>query len=339
MWQGPLPSGTMKKLSIITVAYNEASNLQRLKQSFDEQEVPQGWSIETVLVDNGSSDDSARLAIHLGFTKVVQDGSPTVAGCRNRGAQEATGDILAYVDADCELGEGWVERVIGLLEKEKEMVVGWPVEPPKPMTWVQRAWHAHWVNKRGKIDGLVTGELAMTLITTANMSMTRNVFHLVGGFDETLKSGEDTNFLLRANQKGIKLIAVPALKVVHHGEPRTLAQFYKQQQWHCSKNGFRKILSLCGGRSGGNALWYTVLYTMFVIVALVGCIAAVLGFPKYLLAVIPVCMLLISPSAVIAIRAKRLSLIGQLPVLYFVYGWVRMWNMFGASRDRKHTWK
>ena len=48
----------MKTLSIITVAYNESKNLSRLKKSIDAQHIPKGWHIETVLVDNGSHDDS-----------------------------------------------------------------------------------------------------------------------------------------------------------------------------------------------------------------------------------------------------------------------------------------
>ena len=330
----------MNTLSIITVAYNESKNLSRLKNSIDAQQIPKGWRIETVLVDNGSHDDTALIAGRLGYIRVVSQPRGTIATCRNRGFEVSSGDLIAYVDADCELSQGWVERVIDALGDQITGIIGWPVTPPIPMTWVQRAWHAHWTNKRGHITSALAGERAMTLITTANMSMTRSTMESVGGFDATLHSGEDMNFLLRAFHLGIPTIALPSLNVVHHGEPRSLRAFYHQQRWHCSKSSFRSILRANGGVKGGNAVWYTLLFAVFLALAVCGVLYAIitqrLGWG--LMFISPFTLLLFGPALMIVRRSGKIMLQLQLPVLYFIYGWVRVSDWLGVGR-KKRSWR
>lgn len=328
----------MKTLSIITITYKEMGNLACLKHSIGAQIIPSGWHVETLLVDNGSDDGTAALGVELGYAKVVSQ-TGTIAACRNRGFRESSGKMICFVDADCELGEGWVKQVVDLLGEQECAIAGWPVSPPSPMTWVQRAWNAHWVNKRGYHDQAVTGERAMTLITTANMSMNKSVMERVGGFDESLRSGEDMNFLLRAHHKGIDLRASPLLKVIHHGEPRTIRQFYQQQRWHCSKNSFVKILLTSGGLCGGNAFWYTIIYTGAFLAAVIGCVIAAFDTPWWLIAALPLGVLVSFPAIVIAWRAKQLPLLFELPVLYFIYGWVRMGDCLGVGPHCCKSWR
>lgn len=329
----------MEKLSIIVVAYNESENLARLKRSMDAQTVPPEWRIETVLVDNGSYDETRNLAVELGFTRVVQDDSATVSGCRNWGGHESSGKIICFVDADCEIGAGWIQQVIDLLGEQDYAIAGWPVSPPSPMSWVQHAWQAHWTNKRGRVEDEVFGERAMTMITTANMSMTRDLFQLLGGFDESLHSGEDTNFMLRAHQKGVKICANLGLKVIHHGEPKTLSDFYRQQQWHCSKKSLREIWRANRGETGGNALWFTLAYTASFSLT-IACVIGGLFVDKWLyIGIIPILVLLIFPALVIAWRAGDGRLAYELPVLYGVYGWVRMSDLVGMGAVKKKSWR
>ncbi|NCD41220.1 MAG: glycosyltransferase [Bacteroidia bacterium] len=329
----------MKTLSIITVAYNEAKNITRLKRSIDAQRLPKGWRIETVLVDNGSHDDTALIAGRLGYIRVVSQMKGTIAACRNRGFDEASGDLIAYVDADCELGVDWMEPVVEVLEDKSLGIVGWPVVPPTPMTWVQRAWHAHWTNKRGHITSALSGERSMTLITTANMTMTRAAMEQVGGFDASLRSGEDMNFLLRAFHLHIPLMAQPSLHVVHHGEPRSLRAFYHQQRWHCSRNSFLKMIRSGSLLRGANALWFTLFFTMSLTGALLSLLLLCIGMSGWAaLGVLPFLLIIWAPAWVIACRAKRMGFFVSLPVLYFVYGWVRMVELFGFHYS-KNSWR
>src|SRR6185503_5435083 len=64
------------------------------------------YDIETIVVDNGSQDDSAGVARrHLARVLTL---SGEVAQLRNAGAGESSGEVLAFVDADNEISAGWV---------------------------------------------------------------------------------------------------------------------------------------------------------------------------------------------------------------------------------------
>ena len=308
----------MRTISVVVVAFNETKNLTRLQAAVYGARLPDGWMLESVLVDNGSTDGTAEVAERLGFTRVVKS-IGTIAAARNAGWRAASGELVAYTDADCEPDVHWVEEIIRLIGN-KDRIVGWPVEPPRPMTWVQAAWHAHWTSKRGRVDedcrpktedgrpipGVICGEKAMTLITTANLSLRRETMNRLGGFDEGLESGEDMNLLLRAQGMGVELVASPSLRVTHHGEPHTLREFYHQQQWHCSKGSFGKILKQTGRIRGGNAVWFTLLFGVGLALGLAGIVLAVIiQNGLYLMGLLPLLGLIGGPAVVIACRAMK----------------------------------
>lgn len=215
------------------------------------------------------------------------------------------------------------------------------------------------------------------MITTANLSLRRETMERLGGFEEELESGEDMNLLLRAQGMGVEMVASPSLRVVHHGEPRTLREFYRQQKWHCSKRSFGRILRQGGnGRiRGGNAVWFTLAFGVGMVMGTAGVAGAVLsGNWWWLAGALPLAGLLAGPAVVIASRMEddglktvdgrgrerfrhrrirlrrttfnaqlamfkgRVGLAGRLVVLYAVYGWVRVMDLMGLVK-RPRSWR
>lgn len=77
--------------------------------------------IEIILADDGSTDDSVRVAERLG-AKVVK--SPTTSGppaARNLGAEQARGQILLFVDSDIALEPDAVANAVQLLESDPQL--------------------------------------------------------------------------------------------------------------------------------------------------------------------------------------------------------------------------
>lgn len=330
-------------LTVMAVALNEARHVARLQASVDRLKRPAGVEIETLLVDGGSRDGTAEAARAAGFSKVVELPGANIPICRNRAVREASGDWLAFVDADCELADDWLEQAAPFLRATPKIVLAWPARAPEPMTWVQAAWLYHWMNKNRQMQDWgghrVVKEEGFRLATTRNMVMHRAVCDEIGGFNEELSTGEDTDFAFRAYMAGIPVLGVPDLRVFHHGEPATIAQFYRQQIWHANRKSYQHIVKASGGRVGGNAPLFSMLFLGGVLLAALGLLAAVLlGHPAPLLALFPLAGLVSGPAFLISRRGGSFAHFPALCAIYFVYGWARSLDLLGLART-KTSWK
>jgi len=328
-------------VSFIVVTFNEAKALPRVQESFARLKRPDGFTIELIAIDGGSRDGTPEVARSCGFDKVVILPGANIPVCRNAGIKEASGDWIAFVDGDCLLDENWLIHASKLLTKYPALILGWPASPPTPGTWVQRAWYAHWMNKnpvQENDDGepvVKTGGFRM--ITTRNMIMHRKIAAIVGGFDENLSTGEDTDFVFRATMAGIPAWGLPALKSVHLGEPDTLKKFFRQQVWHANRKAYKTIAEKSGMKSGGNAPLFTALFFACFVCAIT---SLILGFihPLFWLGLLPLPGLLLALAGITSLRAGDLLLLFPLSVLYGAYGIARSIDLVGLARQ-KPSWK
>jgi glycosyltransferase involved in cell wall biosynthesis len=329
----------VKTISIIVVTLNEAAHIQQLMSSIDRLERPSDLALETILIDGGSTDGTADAAHKADFAKLIVIEGASIPACRNRGLAEARGKIIAFLDGDCEPARDWLVNALPHLEGTDPVIIGWPVKPPTPGTWVQRAWHTHWMFKnRAATSNEPVREEAFRLITTRNMLLTRSTADQLGGFDEHLPTGEDTDFVFRAYAKGIRVLGVPSLCVTHHGEPSTLGDFFRQQLWHANKSSYAKIMNTPGTRAGRNAVIFSWAYALSFVLCLLAIPAAVL-IPKSAWALtLPLIALLLGPAVLIALRAGNPVLIPALTALYGAYGLARTLDLLGLGRD-KRSWK
>ncbi len=324
----------MPKVSVIVVTLNEAAHLPRLKSALSALHLPPGTELETILVDGGSTDGTAGLGRSLGFSQVLELPGARIPVCRNRGLSAAGGDWIAFLDGDCEPALDWLDVAAACLGSSTPQLIGWPVSPPTPGTWVQRYWNVHWLNKHqgGTAD-------AFRLLTTRNMLMHRAVPNALQGFDEELHTGEDTDFALRAAQHGFPVTAIPELRVIHHGEPATLRQFFLQQLWHANRKSYQKIARATGLRSGGNAVVFSALFLAGLTLSLLSILLAAWSHePRFLWLALPLPALIALPAALMAFRAKSGRAFLPLCALYAAYGLARSVDLAGLHRT-KISWK
>lgn len=223
----------MKTVSVVIPAKNEEKHLPRCLASLARQTYPRD-KVEIIVVDNGSTDRTREIAEGFG-ARVLRDDASNVSGLRNRGAAISTGEVLAFVDADCEAAPDWIER--GLAYWGDGHVAGWgaPPEPPEGGTWVQKTWYL--VRKKEKpvqdVDWL----------ETMNLFVRRSDFEAVGGFNESLVTCEDVDFSYRLRAQG-RIVADARIRVIHHGEAATVKDFCRKELWRGRSN-------LAGLRSHG----------------------------------------------------------------------------------------
>lgn len=331
------------RLSIISVTYNEARHVARLQQAVNRLQRPDSVEVETILVDGGSKDGTVEAARAAGFTRIVMLPGASIPVCRNAGLREATGDWIAFLDGDCEPASDWLEQARPFLEQEPRVLVAWPARPPEPHTWVQAAWLFHWSQKNPhreiRLGREVVAREGFRLATTRNMLLHRAVADQLGGFNEELTTGEDTDFAFRADQAGIPVLGLPALRVAHYGEPATFGQWYKQQLWHANRKSYRHIQNISGGKIGGNAPRFTALYLSTLSLGLLGLAAALITDHWSLITLfLPFLGLIAGPAALLSWRGRTARYFLGLCVLYTAYGFARSIDLLGLHQA-KPSWK
>jgi glycosyltransferase involved in cell wall biosynthesis len=212
-------------ISFVVPALNEAAYLPQCIHSIKRLKYPTCVSdVEIFVVDTGSTDQTLAIAATLD-ARVLQISGATVAGARNRGAQEARGEILAFVDADCELPPDWLVYGMRHLEQTEIAAIGTSLmRPPSTATWVERHWHRL---------GYATPHAAcerVRWLPTSNLLVRRDAFQAVDGFDESLITCEDCDFGYRLSRVHT-LILENRVQTRHLRESRTMVELFKREWW------------------------------------------------------------------------------------------------------------
>lgn len=181
----PPPDG----ISVIVPAYNEEKHLPAtlgsLIRARDFLDANDPGLVELLVVDNGSTDQTAGIAGKLG-ARVVQESEHNIASVRNTGARTAARDILVFVDADTSVPESVLWRIHSLTADPN--VLGGAVDTDyRPTRLLLRVYLRLW-RLLGRVLGMAQG---------ATQFCRREVFVGLGGYDEQLYMGEDVDFFRR----------------------------------------------------------------------------------------------------------------------------------------------
>jgi len=210
-----------KEISFVIPVFNEERILAKQLDCIQEFK-PAGMTTEIIVVDNCSTDNSAEVARSKGVDAVIQC-SGTVSAVRNLGVEHSSGSILVFLDADVFLTDEWkrnIGQTLSRLAEDPLIVTGSWVCIPSPGSWIERTWFAR------------LEETPHSHINSGHLIISRQAFEMLGGFDENLVSGEDYDLSVRAETAGCRLNDNKALKVVHHGYPKTVGAFFKRELWH-----------------------------------------------------------------------------------------------------------
>lgn len=156
---------------------------------------------EVIVVDDGSTDDSREVAARFGDrVSCLSLPHRGPAAARNAGVERATGQFLAFLDADDLWQPEKLARQRPLISADPHVAVtgGWEnfLTPAADQATVRSSLFPR---------GLQSAPMAGTLL------IARKRFLEVGLFDVTLRAGEFIDWVLRARRLGLRFIAVPEL--------------------------------------------------------------------------------------------------------------------------------
>ncbi len=179
---------------------------------------------ELIVVDNGSTDGSYEL-LQREFGeagRICRLPDVNIGRVRNHGAGLAAGDILAFLDADFSVPPDFLSRAERVFRDPEVAATGAHYVLPEDASRVERAWYSMHETPH---DGFVH------YIPSGDFMVRREAFDAVGGFSETLETGEDAEFCQRLRSKGYKIFESSGLAGVHHGNARTLGAFFRKEVW------------------------------------------------------------------------------------------------------------
>jgi GT2 family glycosyltransferase len=212
-------------LSFVIPVRDDAYRLRRCLGSIH-RAVASSPSTELFVVDNQSSDGSGDVARDMGALVLVATGR--VSELRNLGAAHASGEILAFVDADHEIGGEWLKTAFEAMSDPCVGAAGAQYVIPSDANWVQRRYDTLRSRsaQRHDTDWLGSG----------NLVIRRDVFKRLGGFDTTLETCEDVDLCNRVRAAGYRIVSDPGLLSVHFGDPASLRSLFFGELWRGRDN-------------------------------------------------------------------------------------------------------
>ncbi len=210
-------------VSIIIPAYNSARTLPACLEACRAQDYP---DIEIIVVDDGSTDDTAVIAEATPGVQVLSQKNQGPAVARNHGARVARGEILAYTDSDCVPRPDWIRHLVAAFETGVVAVGG---------TY-------DIINAHARLARVVQAEIAarharfgqeVDFLGSFNVAYRKEAFDAVGGFEESYRwaSGEDNDLAYKL-QHAQGRILFTADAIVGHHHPERLVGYLRTQARH-----------------------------------------------------------------------------------------------------------
>ena len=305
-------------VSVVIPVYNEEQYIAHCLKSLTRQKVD-GISIEVIVVDNGSTDNTMAIVNsfndRLSLTSLSYNNA-TIAAVRNRGVREANGAVVAFLDADCTVTPEWLATALPYFDLDCTVAaVGCSYVVPEDYGWVAKVWD--YVVSKNRRNGEVKQ------IPAGNMIVERGKFENVDGFNENLVTNEDFDLCYRLQDKGYKILADNKIKAFHWGTPDTILDFYRQSRWHghhVYKVFFSNINKMRNLKAVLFGIYFFVIQLLWPVVLLWAWMSGSLA-PVFLLLV-----LTFLPPFLLACKSLGTNIgwqIVKLSILYLVYGIAR----------------
>lgn len=227
-------------ISVVIATRNRAVQLGKCVRRFQELDLSgiSGW--ELILVDNGSTDDTAQVVEDLKAStelplSYIFEPKAGISPARNAGIRAAKYEVIAFTDDDCLVDPAWLTAILTVFQEEPDLaLVGGRVELHDPKDYE--------ISVRRFQDqyGVTTLDDLFDRLIGCNMAMSAAAIRKVGDFDTSLgvgavfKAGEDHDYFYRMLKSGAKILYDPRILIEHaHGrranaEIQTLKSNYMQ---------------------------------------------------------------------------------------------------------------
>ena len=238
-------------ISVVIPAFNAEATIERALDSV----LGQSCELQVIVVDDGSTDGTAEVvAFHAGRdsrVRLLRVAHGGMGAARNAGIEAATGEWIAFLDADDEYAEGAFETILERVGRREVGLVIFSIEAVRAYIY---AWPPPLVRLRDELfEG--TGDRAdafmreyvrtkrMLIYSQSNKLYRRSVLMAHGiRFGERVRFGEDRLFnFAYLRHAGAVLTMSDRLLTYHHGTPGRLSSL-------APGDGVRGLLALSAAK-------------------------------------------------------------------------------------------
>ena len=186
-----------QEVSVIIPVYNGSKYLREAIASVLQQEQA---ALEILVVDDGSSDQSAAVAAEFGTSvRVIGQEHRGAGAARNSGVRNSTGELLAFLDCDDHWAPAKLARQLACLQSKPSLDVVF----------------THLINflspdltAQERLQVLCPSE-PFPGVSASTMLIRRSSFERIGPFPEDVAVGEFVPLLARAHDLGLEIEMLP----------------------------------------------------------------------------------------------------------------------------------
>ena len=228
-------------ISVVIIGRNEGERLRACLQSVQQADWG-GLSCDICYVDSRSTDSSVSIASALGANVIVlQDCAPCAAKARNQGWQSTHGELVLFLDGDTQLASGFVRQAVAALQDPKLCAAWGHRRESDPHQSIYTAvLDLDWIYPTGR-----------SLYFGGDVLVRRCVLEQTGGFDASLKAGEEPELCARLRAKGWEIEHLDVPMTSHDLAIRSLRAYWLR----CYRSGIAYAEVAHRMRHMGDSLW------------------------------------------------------------------------------------
>lgn len=202
--------------SVVIPLYNKEKHIRRAIDSVLNQNYK---DFELIIINDGSSDASGKIVEQYQDLRIkyFNQKNQGVSAARNTGINKSSSDFIAFLDADDEWKNDFLEKILELMKKYPENLVFstscYDVTKKENLKISTKE-----VSDGKLINIFKTIVQGKTLITSSSVCIHKNVFKMVGNFPEGVKRGEDLDTWIRIFLKFPIIFSLENKVIIHKDE-------------------------------------------------------------------------------------------------------------------------
>jgi GT2 family glycosyltransferase len=270
----------MSVMGVVAIGRNEGERLRRCLDALA------GLGATIVYVDSGSTDDSVAMARARGVEVVELDMSAPFSAARARNAGfERLGRIapevqfVQFLDGDCEVAGGWLDRARGVLEDRARAAV---VFGRRNEQFPERSIYNRLAGVEWNVPIVAGGSDGAALSCGGDSLVRAEAFRAIGGFNPSIPAGEEPELCQRLRASGWSIVRLDADMTWHDSAMLHFRQWVRRQV----RTGYGALdFSTRFGQAGADPFRRQILSARFWAIAwpsvlvVVACLATLIGGP------------------------------------------------------------